>query len=151
MRSECRTKFSNISSHTHLLTFAHLCRSYPYPGSIAMITFFHASRLCARSGSSVCCFRSLCNRSIHLSLGLPRGLFPPTFIVVTCLATFVSSLLITWPNHERRFWVTYGQGSQKLYNWPKILSPPHYRNGVHHTVEIICLYCGELRDVSENI
>ena len=45
----------------------------------------------------------------------------------------------------------YGQGSQKLYNWPKILSPPHYRNGVHHTVEIICLYCGELRDVSENI
>ena len=46
---------------------------------------------------------------------------------------------------------TYGQGSQKLYNWPKILSPPHYRNGVHHTVEIICLYCGELRDVSENI
>ena len=45
----------------------------------------------------------------------------------------------------------YGQGSQKLYNWPKILSPPHYRNGVQHTVEIIRLYCGELRDVSENI
>ena len=42
----------------------------------------------------------------------------------------------------------YGQSSQKLYNWPKILSPPHYRNGVHHTVEICC---GELRDVSENI
>ena len=33
----------------------------------------------------------------------------------------------------------YGQGSQKLYNWPNILSPPHYRNGVHHTVEMICL------------
>ena len=31
----------------------------------------------------------------------------PTFIVVTCFATFVSSLLITWPNHERRFWATY--------------------------------------------
>ena len=45
----------------------------------------------------------------------------------------------------------YGQRSQKLYNWPKILSPPHYRNGVHHTDEIICLNCGELRDVSENI
>ena len=29
--------------------------------------------------------------SIHLSLGLPRGLFPPTFIVVTCFPTFVSS------------------------------------------------------------
>ena len=40
--------------------------------------------------------------------------------------------------------VVYGQGSQKLYNWPTILSPPHYRNGVHHTVEIICLYCREL-------
>ena len=47
--------------------------------------------------------------------------------------------------------ILYGQGSQKLYNWPTILSPPHYRNGVHHTVDIICLYCGELRDVSENI
>ena len=31
----------------------------------------------------------------------------PTFIVVTCFATFVSSLLITWPTHERRFWATY--------------------------------------------
>ena len=39
-------------------------------------------------------------------------------------------------------WTLYGQGSQKLYNWPKILSPPHYRNGVHHTVESIGLYCG---------
>ena len=28
----------------------------------------------------------------------------PTFIVVTCFAT---SLLITWPIHERRFWATY--------------------------------------------
>ena len=45
----------------------------------------------------------------------------------------------------------YGQGSHKLYNWPTILYPPHYRNGVHHTAEIICLYYGELRDVSENI
>ena len=97
-----------IYIYIYMLTFAHLCRSYPCPGSIAMIAFFHASRLCARSGSSLCCFRSLCTRCIHLSLGLPRGLFPPTFIVVTCLATFVSSLLITWPNHERRFWVTCG-------------------------------------------
>ena len=47
--------------------------------------------------------------------------------------------------------LSFGQGSQKLYNWPTILSPPHYRNGVHHTVEMICLYSGELRDVSENI
>ena len=36
--------------------------------------------------------------------------------------------------------IVYGQGSQKLYNWPKILSPPHYRNGVHQTVEIyVCI------------
>ena len=27
-----------------------------------------------------------------------------------------------------------GQSSQKLYNWPKMLSPPHYGNGVHRTV-----------------
>ena len=40
-------------------------------------------------------------------MGLPRGLFPPTFIVVTCFATFVSSLLIALPYHEMRFWATY--------------------------------------------
>ena len=45
----------------------------------------------------------------------------------------------------------YGQGSQKLYNWEHIVSPPHYRNGVHHPVEIICLYCGGHRDFSEYI
>ena len=56
--------------------------------------------------SSWCCFKLLRTRSIHLSLGLPRGLFPPTFIVVTCFATFMSSLLITWSYHERRFWAT---------------------------------------------
>ena len=31
------------------------------------------------------------------------------------------------------------------------ISPPHYRNGIHHPVEIICLYCGGHRDVSEYI
>ena len=66
-----------------------------------MIAFFPSS------GSSWWCLKSLRTLSIHLSLGLPRGLFPPTFIVVTCFATFVSSLLITWPYHERRFWVKY--------------------------------------------
>ena len=91
-----------------LLTFAHLCRSYPCPGSIAMTVFLHASLSCASLGSSWWCLKSLCTRSIHLSLGLPRGLFPPTVIVVTCFATFVSSLLNTWPHQERRFWVTCG-------------------------------------------
>ena len=32
-----------------------------------------------------CCY-FLCTRSIHLSLGLPQGVFPPTFIVVTSSA-----------------------------------------------------------------
>ena len=86
-----------VASHTCLLTVAHHCRSYPCPGSIAMIAFFHPSRFCARSESSWCCLRSLRTLSIPLSLGLPRGLFPPTFIVITCFVTFVSSLLITWP------------------------------------------------------
>ena len=40
-----------------------------------------------------------------------------------------------------------GKAHKKLYNWQNILSPPHYRNGVHHPVEIICLYCGRHRDV----
>ena len=56
-----------------------------------MIAFLHPSRLCASFGSSWCCLKSLSTRSIHLSLGLPRGIFPPTFIVVTCFATFVPS------------------------------------------------------------
>ena len=71
------------------------------------MAFRHPSQFCVSFGSSWCCFESLRTRSIHLSLGLPRGLFPPTFIVVTCFATFVSSLLITWPFHESRFWVTH--------------------------------------------
>ena len=46
---------------------------------------------------------------------------------------------------------TYGQGSQKLYNWQNIVSPPHYRNDVHHPHDIICLYCRGLQDESEYI
>ena len=57
--------------------------------------------------SSWCSFISLRTLSIHHSLGFHRCLFPPTFSVVTSFATFLSSLLIiTWPYHERRFWVT---------------------------------------------
>ena len=52
------------------------------------------------SGRAGVSFISLRSRSIHL--------FPPTFIVVTSFATVVSSLLITWRYHERRFWVTCG-------------------------------------------
>ena len=73
-----------------------------------MTSFLHPSRFCASFGLSWCCLKSFRSLSIHLSLGLPRGgLFPPTFIVVTCFAIFVSFLLITWPYHERRFWTAY--------------------------------------------
>ena len=113
-------------SSAPLLTLAHLCRSYPCPGSIAMIAFLHADRSCASLGSSWWCLKSLCTRSIHLSLGLPRGLFPPTVIVVTCFATFVSSLLYTWPYQERRFCVTYvviGLTIASLLNFSFLILP----------------------------
>ena len=103
----CLVILHNIVIRIFMLTFAHLCRSYPCTGSIAMTAFFHASLFCASFGSSWCWLKSLCRLSIHLCMGLPGGIFPPTVIVVTCFATFVSSLLITWPCHERRFWVTY--------------------------------------------
>ena len=48
-------------------------------------------------------------------------------------------------------WESYGQGSQKLYNWQNIVSPPHYRNDVHHPHDIICLYCRGHQDESEYI
>ena len=67
-----------------------------------MIAFLHPSRFCASFGSSGCCFKSLRTRSIHLSLGLPRGL-PPTFVVVSCFPTFVSSPPIAWLYHEKAF------------------------------------------------
>ena len=50
------------------------------------------------------------NRSalfIHLRLGLPRALFPPTFIFDTSFATVASYLLITWPYHERCDWIDH--------------------------------------------
>ena len=64
-----------------------LCRSYPCPGSIAMIAFRHPSRFWASFGSSSCCFRSLRTRSIHLSLGLPRDL-PPSSLLHVLLRSF---------------------------------------------------------------
>ena len=38
--------------------------------------------------------------SSHLSLGLPLGLFPFIFNVITTLSVDSSSLLMTWPNHQ---------------------------------------------------
>ena len=84
------------NNYINMLTIAIVCRSYPFPGSIVMIAFLQASRFCASFGSSWCCLKSLCTLSIHLSLGLPRGLFSPTFIVVTSFTTFLLSLLIKY-------------------------------------------------------
>ena len=72
--------FYVILTLNDMLTFAQLCRCYPCPASIAMTAF--------------------------LSLGLPRCLFPPIPPSSLLLALQHSCLLITWPYHERRFWVT---------------------------------------------
>ena len=54
-----------------------------------MTAFLHSSVFCASFGSSWWSFISLRTLSIHLSLGLPRGLFPPTFIVVNFLCNIL--------------------------------------------------------------
>ena len=48
-------------------------------------------------------FRWLSMLSIHLSLGLPLGLFPFLFNFITTLSIESSSLLMTWPNHRSLF------------------------------------------------
>ena len=69
-------------------------------------------------------------------------------------------VVVPLQNHKRNienkrilggYILIYGQGSQKLYNWQNIVSPPHYRNDVHHPHDIICLYCRGLQDESEYI
>ena len=65
------------------------------------------------------------------------------------LASVISAHLFVILNDILNY--VYGQGSQKLYNWQNIVSPPHYRNDVHHPHDIICLYCRGLQDESEYI
>ena len=48
----------------------------PFPGSIAISAFLQSYLFCASFVSSWCSFISLRTLSIHLSLGLPQGLFP---------------------------------------------------------------------------
>ena len=131
-------------------TFAYRCRSYPCPGCVGLIViiaFLHPSRFCARFGWSWCCFNSLRTRSIHLSLGLPRGLFPPTFIVVTCFSTFVSSLIIAWPYHERRFLVTYyvviGLTIASLLNFSFLIRSFLVLPRIHLSIfiSVVCILC----------
>ena len=72
-----------------MLIVSHLLAILSRPGPIAMTSFIQASLFGDSFGPSWCCFRSFRTLSIHLSLGLPRGLFPPTFIVVTSFASCV--------------------------------------------------------------
>ena len=77
-----------------LRSFPHLCsplQIVPFPGSIAMTAFLHASLFCANFGSSWCSFILLRTLSIHLSPGLH---FPFIIIFVTSFAIFLSPLLI---------------------------------------------------------
>ena len=111
-----------------------------------MIAFRHPSRFCVSFGSSWCCFRSLRTRFIQLSQGLSRDLFPPTVIVVTCFATFVSSLLITWPYHERRFWATYvviGLTIASLLNFSFLIRSFLVLPWIHLSIfiSVVCIRC----------
>ena len=45
-------------------------------------------------------FRWLSMLNSHLSLGLPLGIFPFIFNIITTLSVESSSLLMTWPNHR---------------------------------------------------
>ena len=47
--------------------------------------------------------RGLSLLSSHLSLGLPLGLFPFIFNIVTTISVESSALLMTWPNHRSLF------------------------------------------------
>ena len=81
----CRTTSRQVSqiiySHFPIVSLSGVGRHYCISPGFSVLCDF---------GSSWCCLISPRTLSIHLSLSLPRGLFPPTFIVVTCFATFVS-------------------------------------------------------------
>ena len=123
-----------------LFTQAHIYRYYLCLGSIAMTAVFHASPFCASFGSNWCSFIWL------RSLGLPQGLFPPTFIVVACFATFLSSLLITWPYHEQRFWVTceaIGLTIASLMNFSFLIRSFFVLPRIHLSIfnSVVCILC----------
>ena len=83
---------------SQVVMYAYLCVPLPIlslSGSIAMIAFRHPSRFWASFGSSSCCFRSLRTRSIHLSVGLPRGL-PPSSLLYVLLRSFLWAALFTF-------------------------------------------------------
>ena len=59
----------------------------------------------AHSGRMLFSFISCFILSIHLSLGLPLGRDPGTWVARTYFAILCSSLLWTWPNQDNRFFV----------------------------------------------
>ena len=63
-----------------MLTFAYLCLSYPFPGSIAMSAFLQASLFCEIIGSR-CNFISFRNQSINLSLCLEVSSLLPSSLL----------------------------------------------------------------------
>ena len=87
-------------------TFAYLCRSYPCPGCVDRRDCLSPSFAVLGELWVELVLFQIAPHSIHPPQSGPSTR-SPTFIVVTCFAMFVSSLLITWPNHERRFWATY--------------------------------------------
>ena len=93
-------------------------------------------------------------RSLSLALSLSASLSPLFLSASLRLSQSLSVSFLLSPSPPlslRIFPSIYGQGSQKLYNWQNIVSPPHYRNDVHHPHDIICLYCRGLQDESEYI
>ena len=130
-------------SSSHLLTFANLIpvrgRSPWLPCSILL----WSGRALGRAG--VVSDRSALGPSTSV-WAIPRGLFPPSYIVVTCFATFVSSLLITWPYHERRFWVTYvviGLTIASLLNLSFLIRSFLVLPWIHLSIfmSVVCILC----------
>ena len=83
-----------------LLTFAHLCRSYPRPGSIAMIAFLHASRFCARFGSRCMVVFQLAQHTVHPSQSGPSSRSLPSHLhccYLLCNMCFFSSHYMAIP------------------------------------------------------
>ena len=70
--------------------------SHFYVGSMCLVRRLHLGRSCASSPENSLSDKSFLMLSNHLHFGLPLLLFPGTFIPITLLPTYSSSLLKTW-------------------------------------------------------
>ena len=71
---------------------------------------------------------------------------PSLLHCITCFATFVSYLLITWPYHERRFWVTYvviGLTIASLLNFSFLIRYFLVLPWIHLSIliSVVCILC----------